>query len=128
MKKLGQLLGSATRTELLRVFMYQPAPVGLRFAAHLAGVHPHSAELALKRLVQEDIVCRQQHFGGPLYELNRKSADCNVLKAVFEAERCSRLKQRAAALQHRAAAILPFIEEANRMLSKATSRRVGLGR
>lgn len=122
MKKLGQLLGSAARTELLRVLVHCPGPVGLRHAAGLAGVRARSAELALRALVEEGIVRRRQ-AGGPLYELNRSHPDIAVLEAVFEAARCAELKRRTAALQERAAAILPFIAEANRMLARAVPAR-----
>ena len=123
MKTLGQLLGSAARTELLRVFIYQSAPIGLRHAARIAGVHLHSAELALKALVQEGIIFRLAQAGGPLYELNREHPDIGVLAAVFEAARCAGLKRQAIALQQRAAGILPFIDEANRMVAQAVAYR-----
>jgi DNA-binding transcriptional ArsR family regulator len=123
MRTLGELLGSAARTELLRVLAYQPGPVGLRPAARLAGIHPRSAELALRALVDEGMVLRRQAGRRPVYEWNPDHPDSPVLRSVFDAAAQARILQRAGTLRERARSILPFIEEASRMLTYARRDR-----
>ena len=123
MTTLGKLLGSPARTELLRVLVYQGGAVGVRSAARIAGMHPHSAGLALKALVREDLVRRRQTTVGPLYELNPTHPDVPVLEAVFCAAAAACTRQRQSSLHRKGRAILPFIDEATRMLNKARSHR-----
>ena len=122
MKTLGKLLGSAGRTEVLRALICQPGPVGLRPLARIAGVHPHSAELALAALVREGLVLRKRSGNRPVYEADRRHPDIAVLGAVFEAAAVALVRRRRPSLQERARAILPFIREAERMLARARRR------
>jgi len=123
MKRLGDLLSSAARTELLRVLVCQPGAVGLRPAARLAGIHPHSAELALAGLIGDKLVKRRTGSAGPAYELNRRHADLPVLEAVFAAAAQAGIAARRPSLQLRARRILPFIRQATRMLAHARETR-----
>ena len=123
MKSLGILLGSAGRTEILRTLMCQPGSVGLRQVARLAGVHPHSAELALAGLVREGLVRRRRTSSRALYGLNRSHADIAVLDAVFLAAARAVTCERNRSLGKRARSILPFIRQATRMLTHARENR-----
>jgi len=119
MNKLGMLLGSSARTEILRVLAYQPEPIGLRHLARLAGVHPHSAEVALVSLVREKLVKRSRQRKRPLYRLAQGQPDVSVLRAVFRAAEREITRARSRALEKRARSILPFIREATMMFANA---------
>ncbi len=123
MTNLGTLLSSATRTGILRALMYQPAPAGLRPLARIAGVLPHSAELALGALVKEKLVKRTAYAAGPRYTLNRAHPDAELLDAVFTAASRAATASRCRMLGRRAAGILPFIREAGSMLTRARETR-----
>ena len=118
-KTLGKLFSSAARTEILRVLARQPAPIGLRHLARLAGVHPHSAEVALKSLLDDKLVKRKQATGRPVYALDATRPDAALLRAVFDAAEREQTRIRNQTLQDRARSILPFINEATRMLDRA---------
>ncbi len=119
MKTLGAILGSAARTDILRVLYYQPDPVGLRYLARIAGVHPHSAELALEKLIHDGLVVYNQIKLRKLYELNSEHLDTAILKSVFDASEHVSIKLRNNNLNKRATCILPFIAEASYMISHA---------
>ena len=121
MKTLGDLLGSAARTEVLRVLNYQPGPVGLRQVAWRAGIRPRSAELALNALVDEKLVSRRRTATRALYEMNQGHPDVAVLEAIFAAAARAVISQRSPSLHKRAQGILPFIAEATRMLDRSKS-------
>ena len=123
MKTLGILLGSAGRTEILRALLWQPGSVGLRQVARLAGVHPHSAEVALAGLVRERLVRRRRASSRTRYELNRTHADVTVLEATFLAAARAVISARSRSLDERARSILPFIRQATQMLTHARETR-----
>lgn len=101
------------------MLIHQPGALGLRHAARIAGVHPRSAQLALKELVGEGLVRQTPTRPGPLYEIDRTHPQTPVLAAVFAAAACASVRQRSVSLRHRARVILPFVEDACRMLSHA---------
>ena len=117
------LLGSASQTEILRALSHQPASVGLRQVARIAGIHPHSAELALAGLVHEKLVRRMRTSTHALYTLNRNHADVAVLDAVFAAAAQGFIHARSRTLSKRARSILPFIDKATRMIAHARKSR-----
>ena len=119
MKTLGSILGSAARTDILRVLCYQPESVGLRFLARVAEVHPHSAELALDALVRDGVVLYKRTPTRALYGLNFNHDDAFVLKSIFDASQKASIKIRNRSLGKRASIILPFIAEASHMISYA---------
>lgn len=119
MKTLGTILGSAARTDILRTLYYQPEPVGLRYLARIAGVHPHSAELALEKLIHEALVLCDRIDLRKLYELNVKHVDTVILTSIFDASEHVSIKLRNNNLNKRAACILPFVAEASCMISHA---------
>ena len=123
MKKLGDLLGSPARTEVLRALMCQPAPIGLRHAARIAAIHPHSAELALAGLARDRLVRRERSDHRIRYALNRDHEAMPVLEAVFAAAARALIRARSRSLGARARGILPFIEQAQRMLACARANR-----
>ena len=123
MKRLGCLLNSTARTEVLRALACQPDAVGLRQAARIAGVLPHSAELALAGLVREKLVRRKRSSTRVLYRLNRDHADIPMLEAVFAAAAQGCIQAQSRLLDERARTILPFIREAGRMLTRARRTR-----
>lgn len=125
MKTLGTLLASPARTEILRALVCQPDMVGLRQVARIAGVHPHSAELALAGMVKEDLVRRTRTPTRALYKLNRNHADVPVLEAVFLAAARAVTIERSRTLAERSMSILPFIGQANRMIANARRSRNG---
>jgi hypothetical protein len=93
--------------------------------ARIAGVHPHSAELALAGLIRERLVKRERTPSRVLYTLIREHADVPVLEAVFTAAAQVSIKARSRSLNERARAILPLVRQATRMLACAReSRRV----
>jgi len=123
--KLGALLASPARIEVLRALVCQPGSAGLRQVARIAGVHPHSAELALAGLIRERLVKRERTPSRVLYTLIREHADVPVLEAVFTAAAQVSIKARSRSLNERARAILPLVRQATRMLACAReSRRV----
>ncbi len=125
MKTLGSLLGSAGRSEILRTLLYQPGAVGLREAARIAGVHPHTAELALAALVREGLVRRNKTAARTLYEFNAGHPAQPVLAGVFAAAAQGFIKAHSPLLNERARSLLPFIRQATRMVAQARgSRRV----
>jgi hypothetical protein len=121
MKTLGNLLGSAARTEILRVMSYQSQPIGLRHLARLADIYPRSAELALKALVQEELLLRTQIEKRVLYELNRDHPSTPVLLAIFRAVDKANTSARCNSLKNRAKAILPALRDATRLLRNTRS-------
>jgi hypothetical protein len=122
---MGFLFSSSARTEILRVLVYQPDRIGIRQSARLAGVLPHSADLALKTLTAEKLVKRERLSARSLYRLNPDHPDCAVLRAVFAAATQESIRSGNRRLEQRAQTILPFVREAGRMLSQARrSRRV----
>lgn len=121
MKSLGKVLGSGARTDVLRALHYQRRPVGLRHLAMVAGVHPHSAELALAALEREGLVLLKKTSLRSLYALNRRHREAGRLKAVFDAAERASIQVHNSVLHQRARAILPFIEEAAEM--RASARR-----
>jgi len=123
MNRLGCLFSSAARTEILRVLACQPASIGLRQAARLAGVLPHSADLALKALTSEHLVKRERLSTGARYRLNQDHPCYAVLRAVFQAATQESIRSRGRLLQQRTRTILPFIREAGRMLRRARRPR-----
>lgn len=123
MKTLGTLLSSATRTDILRALMYQPAPAGLRPLARIAGALPRSATLAINALVEEGLVKRTNHASGPSYAFNRMHPDAGVLIAVFTAAARAVTGSRCRTLAPRASGMLLFIREAGRMLTRAKGSR-----
>lgn len=117
MKTLGQLLGSAARADVLHVLYCEPEPVGLRHVARLAGLYPRSVQLALAGLVDDCLVVCDRTGARPLYQLDRNHSDAPILAAVFRAVAEARIRSRCSCVQDRAQSILPFINEAMRMLS-----------
>ncbi len=75
MKSLGNIFGTVARTDILRALYYQPEPVGLRYLARIADIHPHSAELALAALAHEQLVIYGKVGRRKLYELNMRHED-----------------------------------------------------
>lgn len=119
MTKLGTLLSSSARTEILRALYYQSESIGLRALARIAGILPRSAEVALAALVHEELVLANRDTMGPLYTLNRSHADTHLLAAVFTAATKVAIAKRRRELNAKAARILPFIREAEHMLTSA---------
>ena len=119
MKRLGTLLSSAARTEILRALYYQTAPIGLRQLARLSGVLPRSAELALDALANERLIGVTHGSAGPRYALNREHADAAVLAAVFTAATRTAIASRSRKLGKRAIRLFAFIEEADSILAIA---------
>ena len=107
------------------MLVYQPAAVGLRHAARAAGVHPHSAELALAGLVREGLVRRRVVGVRPLYAINRTHPDAPVLQAVFDAASRAATAVRSRTLQARGRALLPLIRQASRMVAAARESQHG---
>ena len=123
MKSLGNILGSAARTDILRVLYYQPEPVGLRHLATIAGVQPRSAQLAVAALSEERLVTRRKTPTRALYALNRDHRDAAVLKAIFDAATRVAQTSRRRTLDARARTLLPFIAEAAGMIAHARRAR-----
>lgn len=119
MKTMGMLFSSAAKTELLRALVYQPEPIGLRNAARLAGVHPHSAEGALAELGRQGLVRRDSSTLHPLYELVRSRDEVPMLEAVFAAAAQGYIRERSRALNERAKSILPFIRQGGAMIARS---------
>lgn len=117
------LLRSAARTEILRALACQPDSLGLRQAARIAGVLPRSAELALEGLVRDKLVTRKRSAARVFYRLNQDHADVPMLEAVFAAAAQGFVRTQNRSLDERARAILPFIGEAGRMLTRARRSR-----
>lgn len=125
MNSLGQLLRSRARVEILRALHHQPDAVGLRHLARLAGVHPHSVEVALASLLKEKLVMCKRTSNRPLYGMNRAHPDAFTLAAVFSAAARAQVMIRNRTLNDRARTMLSFSGEANRMIAHARrSRRV----
>lgn len=122
MKSLRDILGGSARFDLLHALYFQQGMVGLRQLARLADVHPHSAERMLKDLVKEGVVVRSQKGVRRLFQRNDVHTDWCILSPVFDAADRATRTLRAAELNERARAILPFVKEAGDMLSKARRR------
>lgn len=123
MKTLGRLLNSAGKTEILRALVYQPGPVGLRQVARIAGVHPHSAELALAALTRDGLVKRRNGRNRALFELERSHDEASVLETVFTAAANGFTKARSRTLNDRAKSLFPFINQACAMIIRARKSR-----
>ena len=122
MRSLGQILGSAARTNILRILWHQSRPVGLRHVARLAGVQPRSADLALQALVREGRVTCRRSPGRNFYRLNRRHPEATILDAVFEAADRARNAAGLGRLNEWAKSILPFIEDSGAMRERTRSR------
>ena len=123
MATLGKLLGTAARTEVLQVLLNQPGALGVRPTARIAGIQPRSAELALKALAAEGLVCTTQTRRGPLYEMNRAHPQTQLLADVFAGVAEAFIRQRRATLSTRGRTFLPFMAETTRMLARAKQSR-----
>ena len=123
MKTLGMLLNSAGKTEILRALVYQPGPVGLRQVARIAGVHPHSAELALAALSRDGLAKRSKARNRALFELERNHEAAGVLEAVFSASANGFTQARSRTLNDRAKSLFPFIRQACKMITRARESR-----
>jgi hypothetical protein len=123
MPNLGSLFSSSAQTDILWALHYQTRPVGLRFLANLAGVHPHSAERVIKSLVRKGLISR--HKTGYRLEIEKcpTHPDWEILTPVFNAIDCARAHRELPELNARAKIILPFIEEAFIMIHKAKRSR-----
>lgn len=119
MRSLGNIFGTVARTDVLRALYCQPEPVGLRYLARIADIHPHSAELALATLVREQLVIYGKMGRRKLYELNVHHEDYIFLETVFTALERLYVKQNSNNLNERACKILPFIKEASRLIAYA---------
>lgn len=102
---------------MLRVLVCQHEMIGLRYAARLAGVHPHSAELVLAKMVEEKLVKCRRSSSSKMYELNRAHDAVPILDAVFSAASLVAIKEKSKSLQGRGRSLLPFINEAGQMLA-----------
>lgn len=98
---------------------HQPGAVGLRQLAGVAGIHPHSAELALAALLREKLVSRRRASRRMLYQMNREHPDAVLLAVIFTASAQAMMAQRRSSLNLRAQTILPLIEELGSMLACA---------
>ena len=123
MKTLGMYFGSPSQTELLRALVCLPRPVGLREVSRIAGIHPHSGELALSVLIRKGLVKRRKTSGRTFYVLDRGHEDAVVLEAVFRAASQGFTRIRSRLLNDRARRILPFIKEASRLIARAREVR-----
>lgn len=123
MKRLGKVLSSGARTEMLRVLYYQSDSIGLRPLARIAGLLPRSAEVAVLSLLEANLIYRLPGSRGPVYVLNRAHPDYDVLSAVFSAATNAIITKRSHKLAGKAQAILPFITAAEHMLSRARESR-----
>jgi hypothetical protein len=123
MKTLGKLLDSEAKTEILRALMYQPGPVGLRQVARIAGVHPHSAELALAALARDGLVKCKRTAGRFSCQWVHRHADIVVLEAVFTASAHGFIERRNRTLEARSKTLLPFIKTTTRMINRARGTR-----
>ncbi len=103
--------------------MCQPGPVGLREVSRMAGVHPHSAELALAALIRKGLVKRKKRASRALYVMDRSHEDVVVLESVFTAATQGFIRVRSRLFNERARVILPFIGQASRMLVNARETR-----
>jgi len=119
MNSLGSIFASAARTELLYALRYQHDDVGLRQLARLAGVHPHSAERVLADLVRERLVTMRKTPARTFYRKNLSHPDWRMIDAVCDGADRARRELLWPALNLRAKSLLPFIEEADAMLSRA---------
>ncbi len=119
MNGIGDIFSSKARTEILRVLNELKEGAGLRQAARLANVHPHSAELVLAKLLHEGLV-KSRHAGNrTVYALNRAHEDVPLLEAVFKAATNTSILAKSKSLQEKGKSILPFINSASRMLTRA---------
>jgi DNA-binding transcriptional regulator YhcF (GntR family) len=123
MKTLGMLLDSEAKTEILRALMYQPGPVGLRQVARIAGVHPHSAEVALAALARDGVVKCKRTAGRFSCQWVHRHDDSVVLEAVFTAAAHGFIERRSRTLEARAKTLLPFIKITTRMINRARGTR-----
>jgi len=119
MRSMGTILRSRARTDLLQALHAQPAASGVRYLARIAGIHPHSAELALNALVDEALVKKKSAGARPLYALNWHHPETCLLDAIFNAATTTATRVRNKRLAGRARTILPFIDEARRMVNHA---------
>lgn len=118
MNTLGDIFSSKARTEVLRVLNEVSTGVGIRQLARLAGVHPHSVERVLKKLIEEDLVMLRHPGTRCCYTLNTEHEDALIISAALEAGNAAAIARKAESLHTRAGSLLPFINEASRMLSK----------
>ncbi len=119
MKALGKLLSSAAKTEILRALHHQQEAVGLRQLSRIAAVGVRSAELALDSLVEAKLVQRTRTPTRVLYAMNANHPSASVLSDAFDAATLASIREDCRLLDKRASRILPFIEEARRMLAYA---------
>lgn len=119
MKALSNLFSSAAKTETLCVLCHQPGGVGLRQLARIAGIRVRSAELALGSLVDAGLVSRTRLANRVLFEIDRADPRTAVLSEVFNAAALATIRMESRSLDKRARSVLPFIQQANRMLKHA---------
>jgi hypothetical protein len=123
MKTLGNLFGSAAKTEILRALNYQPDGTGLRQLTRIAGLRVRSAELALKFLVRSKLVRRRRIANRVSYAMDWNDPRASLLTEVFAAAAAAAIRAESHTLDQRARRLLPFMRGATRMLDTARRSR-----
>ena len=108
---------------MLRTLICLAEPVGIRQAARIAGVHPHTAELVLDELVREGLVTRRGKGQRIAFDLDRERPEIVVLAAVFKAADEALARVNSVKLSGRAVRVLPFIRESSRLIARAREQR-----
>jgi hypothetical protein len=124
MKTLGGIFSSAAKTDILYALYRQPEGVGLRQLARISGVRPHSAELALRALILDNLANRLKKGNRVFYELHRYDPRATIVSKAFDAAASATIREESLVLADKAKSILPFIMQAKRMLGNAGATRL----
>jgi len=116
---ITDILGVSARFELLRLFRYRDAPIGIRPLSRLAGVHPYVVDRTLKKLVTEKMIYVVRAQGKPMYGKREDHKAWRTVKAVTDALDGVAAQESACSLTRRAGPMLDALAELMRVRSRA---------
>ena len=115
---ISDLFYPRTKFEVLRTLFYTDTPVPLREISYRSNLVVGSVQTALKTLLREKIVSRENRNNRTYYRLSNlrvKEGLSKILKVLESFQ----LHEQTKSIQHRATNLLSQLEERNRIISNA---------
>lgn len=119
---LSQLLSSASRTSILEVLSKQSEPVPLRQIALLATIHVRSADVTLRQLAKEKIVCSRKVKNEKHFYINRDHEAHEAILKIINLVTAMNISAQAGILRDKAINALQFASSGLEFIQQAKSR------
>jgi hypothetical protein len=116
MTSLGYIFTSRARVALLEALAHLENPVGLRRLSWICDIHPRSAELALKGLIEEKRVLRKMVHSKPTYQWNGNHPEADRLRTLFQIDARERLKATKPLPLNEGKDMMEFMQEAHSII------------